>query len=179
VETLGQTTYVLTIVVATNIVEAVGRLRKEIKQTRPFVSLEEEAFLGLQRTADALMRGLVDVLKPAALSPTQYNILRILRGAGDDGLACREVGERMIAREPDMTRLLDRLEARKLVARERGRKDRRVITTRITAEGRELLKRLDAPVSEFPRRRMGHIGAERLRSLVRVLDQIRQQEQGG
>ena len=124
-----------------------GRLRKEIKQTKPFGSIEEEAFLGLQRTADALMRGMVEVLKPSGLSPTQYNILRILRGAGDDGLSCREVGERMISRDPDMTRLLDRLEARQLVARERGRRDRRVITTRITAEGRELLKRLDASVS--------------------------------
>jgi len=155
-----------------------GRLRKEIKQTKPFGSIEEEAFLGLQRTADALMRGMVEVLKPSGLSPTQYNILRILRGAGDDGLSCREVGERMISRDPDMTRLLDRLEARQLVARERGRRDRRVITTRITAEGRELLKRLDASVSEFPRRRMGHVGAERLRSLVRVLDQLRSLDNG-
>jgi len=155
-----------------------GRLRKEIKQTKPFGSIEEEAFLGLQRTADALMRGMVEVLKPSGLSPTQYNILRILRGAGDDGLSCREVGERMISRDPDMTRLLDRLEARQLVARERGRRDRRVITTRITAEGRELLKRLDASVSEFPRRRMGHVGVERLRSLVRVLDQLRSLDNG-
>jgi len=155
-----------------------GRLRKEIKQTKPFGSVEEEAFLGLQRTADALMRGMVEVLKPAGLSPTQYNILRILRGAGEEGLACREVGERMISRDPDMTRLLDRLEARHLVARERGRRDRRVITTRITPEGRELLKRLDAAVSEFPRRRMGHVGAERLRSLVRVLDQLRSLDNG-
>jgi len=155
-----------------------GRLRKEIKQTKPFGSVEEEAFLGLQRTADALMRGMVEVLKPSGLSPTQYNILRILRGAGDDGLSCREVGERMISRDPDMTRLLDRLEARQLVARERGRRDRRVITTRITAEGRELLKRLDASVSEFPRRRMGHVGVERLRSLVRVLDQLRSLDNG-
>lgn len=153
-----------------------GRLRKEIKQTKPFVSLEEEAFLSLQRTADDLLRGMVGVLKPARLSPTQYNILRILRGAGDEGLACREVGERMISRDPDMTRLLDRLEARKLVERERERRDRRVITTRITAEGKELLKRLDGPVSDFPRRRMGHVGAERLRSLVRVLDQLRSAE---
>ena len=153
-----------------------GRLRKEIKQTRPFASIEEEAFLGLQRTADALMRGMVEVLKPAGLSPTQYNILRILRGAGEDGLACREVSERMISHDPDMTRLLDRLEARKLVARERGRRDRRVITTRITAEGRDLLKRLDVPVADFPRRRLGHVGAERLRSLVRVLDQLRTEE---
>jgi DNA-binding MarR family transcriptional regulator len=79
----------------------------------------------------------------------------------------------MIHRDPDTTRLLDRLESRGLISRERGRRDRRVIVTRITAEGLQLLKRLDAAVAEYPRRRMGHVGAERLRSLVRVLDQLR------
>ena len=162
-------------VVATNIVPGVS-LRKEIKQTKPFASLEEEAFLGLQRTADALQRGMVEVLKPSGLSPSQYNVLRILRGAGETGLACREIGDRMITRDSDTTRLLDRLEARGLITRERGRRDRRVITTRITTDGLQALRRLDAAVAEFPRRRMGHVGAERLRSLVRVLDQLRQAE---
>src|SRR4029079_5455628 len=97
-----------------------GRLQKEIQQTRPFGSLEEEAFLGLQRTADALARRAYDVLKPSGLSATQYNVLRILRGAGEAGLACGEIGERMITRDPDITRLLDRLEARHLIARARS-----------------------------------------------------------
>jgi DNA-binding MarR family transcriptional regulator len=151
-------------------------LRREIKQSKPFASLEEEAFLGLQRTADALSRGLAEVLKPSGLSATQYNVLRILRGAGDDGLPCREIGARMITRDSDTTRLLDRLEARGLVSRERGRRDRRVITTRITGEGLAALKKLDAAVAEYPRRRMGHVGMERLRALVKVLDQLRSAE---
>ena len=153
-----------------------GRLRKEIKQTKPFGSLEEEAFLDLQRTADALERAFASVLKPSGLSPTQYNVLRILRGAGESGLTCREIGERMIHRDPDITRLLDRLEVRGLVARERSRRDRRVIVTRIAAEGLQVLKRLDAAVLDFPRRRLGHVSAERLKALVRVLDQLREPE---
>lgn len=152
-----------------------GRLRKEIKQTKPFGSVEEEAFLSLQRTADGLLRALADLLKPWGLSPTQYNVLRILRGAGE-GLPCREIGARMITRDSDTTRLLDRMEARRLVTRERDRGDRRVITTRITAEGLQVLRRLDPVVSDFPRRRMGHVGLERLRTFVRVLDQLREAE---
>jgi DNA-binding MarR family transcriptional regulator len=148
-------------------------LRKEIKQTKPFGSLEEEAYLSLLRTADTLQRALTDLLKPWGLSPTQYNVLRILRGAGEGGLACREIGDRMIARDSDTTRLLDRLEARRLITRGRNREDRRVITTRITSEGLQVLKRLDPVVSDFPRRRMGHVGIERLRSLVRTLDLLR------
>ena len=154
-----------------------GRLRKEIKQSKPFASLEEEAFLSLQRTADGLMREMAEVLKPARLSPVQYNVLRILRGAGEPGLACREIGDRMIKRDPDITRLLDRLEARGLVTRGRDRADRRVITTRVTAEGLQVLKRLDGATMEFPRRRMGHLGAERLRSLTRLLDLLRPEDE--
>ncbi len=103
-----------------------SRLQTEIQQTKPFESLEEETCLNLQRTAEALMHGLEAGLKPAGLSPSQYNVLRILRGAG---------AERMVTRDPDMTWLLDRLEARGLVMRARDRADRRVITVRITPEG--------------------------------------------
>src|SRR5919108_1101542 len=122
-------TILLTIVVMRSIyrVAMARRLRMEIHQTKPFASLEEEAFLNLQRTADALLHGLEAALKPAGLSPSQYNVLRILRGAEAEGLACREVGERMVTRDPDITRLLDRLEARGLVMRARDREDRRVI----------------------------------------------------
>jgi DNA-binding MarR family transcriptional regulator len=153
-----------------------SRLRTEIKQTKPFASLEEEAFLSLQRTADALERGLADVLKPAGLSTTQYNVLRILRGAGEAGLACGEIADRMVHKDPDTTRLLDRLEARRLITRERDRRDRRVIVTRIAPDGLQTLKRLDTAVADYPRRRMGHVSAERLKSLVRVLDQLRAQD---
>jgi DNA-binding MarR family transcriptional regulator len=112
-----------------------SRLQTEIQQTKPFESFEEETFLNLQRTAEALMHGLEAGLKPAGLSPNQYNVLRILRGAGAEGLACGGIAERMVTRDPDMTRLLDRLEARGLVMRARDRADRRVITVRITPEG--------------------------------------------
>jgi DNA-binding MarR family transcriptional regulator len=151
----------------------VSRLQEEIKQTRPFGSLEEEAFLGLQRTADALFRHGAELLKPAGLSPAQYNVLRILRGAGAAGLACREVGARMITHDPDITRLLDRLEARGLIGRARSEEDRRVVRTRITPAGLGVLKKLDAAMSEQPRRLMGHLGVKQLRALVRMLDALR------
>ena len=150
-----------------------GKLQTEIKQKRAFPSLEAEAFLNLQRTADSLMRGMTEILKPAGLSPAQYNVLRILRGAGRDGLACRQVGDRMVTKDPDMTRLLDRLEARGLIARSREQKDRRVITTRITEEGLRLLKDLDGPVAELHERQLGHLRAERLRSLIELLEAAR------
>jgi MarR family transcriptional regulator, organic hydroperoxide resistance regulator len=150
-----------------------GRLQEEIKQNRPFGSLEEEAFLGLQRTADALARRAARLLKPFGLSPTQYNVLRILRGAGEKGLACREIGERMITNDPDLTRLLDRMEARGMISRARSAMDRRVIHTRITASGLQALKKLDGAVGEQTRRLMQSLGPTRLRALTRMLDVLR------
>ncbi|HTR64384.1 MAG TPA: MarR family transcriptional regulator [Terriglobales bacterium] len=146
----------------------------EIKQTKPFGSLEEEAFLALQRTADQLNWQVAEMLKPYGLSPTQYNALRILRGAAENGLACSEIGERMINRDPDITRLLDRLERRGLVRRTRGRQDRRVIIAHITAAGSKLLKDLDGPVVEFQQRLLGGMGEQKLKSLVRLLCAARQ-----
>jgi len=151
-----------------------GRIQTEIQQTKPFPAIEEEAFLNLQRTADCLMAGLAAVLKPADLSPTQYNVLRILRGAGNDGLSCREIADRMVTRDPDMTRLLDRLEKRALVTRSRENKDRRVITVRISAKALELLSNLQEPVEESHRRQLGHLGAERLRALIETLEEARE-----
>ena len=150
------------------------RLRTEIHQTKPFASLEEEAFLNLQRTADALLHGLEAALKPVGLSPSQYNVLRILRGAEAEGLACREVADRMVTRDPDITRLLDRLEARGLVIRARDREDRRVITVRITPEGLRLLQELDAPVAELPQRLFGHLDEAQLRTLIELLQMARE-----
>ena len=109
-------------------------IQAEIKQTKPFKSLEEEASVALVRTADQLARRGAEMLKRHGLSPTQYNALRILRGAGEKGMACSEIGERMINHDPDITRLIDRLERRGLVVRSREQKDRRVITTRITLQ---------------------------------------------
>lgn len=152
-----------------------GRLQAAVKQKKPHRLLEEEAFVHLERTADVLLQGVGETLKAAGLSPTQYNVLRILRGAEPAGLACREIGERMINRDPDVTRLLDRLEGRRLVLRTRDRQDRRVITTRITAEGLRLLKELDAPVAQAHTRQLGHLGKVRLRRLIELLELARRQ----
>jgi DNA-binding MarR family transcriptional regulator len=129
---------------------------------------EEDAFLGLVRTVEVLSRPLAQLLKTEDLSSTQYNVLRILRGS-PDGLTCGEISERMITRDSDITRLLDRLEKRNLVARCRETSDRRVVLTRITPEGLTLLGRLDEPVLNTHRQLLGHLGAERLEALMRLL----------
>jgi DNA-binding MarR family transcriptional regulator len=135
---------------------------------------EEAAFLDLLRTTDTLSRGLVRVLKTEDLSSTQYNVLRILRGA-PEGLPCGEIACRMITRDPDVTRLLDRLEKRGLISRCREAKDRRTVMARITAEGLKLLGRLDDPVQAGHRRQLGHLGRERLRALTDLLQVARSQ----
>jgi DNA-binding MarR family transcriptional regulator len=146
----------------------------DIKQTKPFGSPEEAAFISLLRTAEQLQWRVTEMLKPHGLSPTQYNALRILRGAGAQGLACNQIRERMINRDPDVTRLLDRLERRGLLRRGREQQDRRVIKTRITPAGLDLLKSLDRPVAEYQRQLLGHLGENRLRSLVRLLEAARE-----
>ena len=151
-----------------------GKLQAELKKTKPFSSLEQEVYLSLQRTADALGRGFADLLKAHALSPAQYNVLRILRGAGEVGLACQEVGSRMITREPDVTRLMDRLETRGLLERRRQQDDRRVVKARVTAAGLELLSKLDAPVVKLHDVQLGHLSRERLRSLCELLEAARE-----
>ncbi|MBZ5538812.1 MAG: MarR family transcriptional regulator [Acidobacteriia bacterium] len=135
--------------------------------------IEEELYLQLQRTADVLLQRLEAVLKPAGLSPTQYNVLRILRGAGPAGLACRKIAQRMVTRDPDITRLLDRLEAHGWVTRTRGKADRRVITARITRAGLRLLKTLDEPVAHMHRQQAGHVPNRELRALIELLEQVR------
>jgi DNA-binding MarR family transcriptional regulator len=150
-----------------------GKLQAELQQTRPFESAAVEAHINVLRTADYLHHGVEEILNRAELSGAQYNVLRILRGAGPEGLGCREIGERMITRDPDITRLLDRLENRGLVARKRGDKDRRVVTTRITAKGLQLLKGLDRPVLEVHERQLGHLGRKRMLALIRLLEAAR------
>ncbi len=124
-----------------------GQLAKEIRQNKPFASTEEEAFLNLARTFEVLQQRVSEALKPYQLTPTQYNVLRILRGAGPEGVTCSQAGERMVNHDPDMTRLLDRLEARKLVERARSLEDRRVVITRITKSGIDLVNSLDEPMN--------------------------------
>lgn len=125
-------------------------------------------FLDLLRTTDMLSRGLVSILKSEDVSANQYNVLRILRGS-PDGLLCGEIASRMITRDPDITRLLDRLEKRALISRCRETKDRRMVMARITADGLNLLARLDEPIVAAHRRQLGHLGRERLRSLTELL----------
>lgn len=129
---------------------------------------EETAFLDLLRTTDILSRSLDMLLKTHHLSANQYNVLRILRGS-PEGLACGEIASRMITRDPDVTRLLDRLEKRNLISRCRETEDRRMVMVRITTEGLRLLGHLDGPVEKAHRTQMGHMGRERLRSLAELL----------
>ena len=150
-----------------------GKLAKEIRQTKPFALREEEAFLNLGRTWEFLQGRVADVLKPFELTPTQYNMLRILRGAGAEGVTCSQACERMITPEPDVTRLLDRLEARQLIRRERSRNDRRVVVTRITKEGLGLVDSIDQPLEQVLRRDLGHVGQRRLTELIGTLEELR------
>lgn len=134
---------------------------------------EEMTFLELCRTTDVLSRRLSGVLKAEELSSNQYNVLRILRGA-PEGLPCGEIGSRMITRDPDITRLLDRLEKRNLISRSRDTRDRRTVMGRITPAGLELLARMDEPVREAHRSQLGHLGRERLRALNELLQIARE-----
>jgi DNA-binding MarR family transcriptional regulator len=137
-------------------------------------ALEVQVFVSLLRAADALERGAEALFKPYGLSPTQYNVLRILRGAGEQGLGCSEVGERLIARDPDITRLFDRMESRGLISRAREKDDRRVVKTRITAEGLRLLAELDEPVRQEHHRQLRHIPEKQLRQLSALLERARE-----
>jgi DNA-binding MarR family transcriptional regulator len=146
----------------------VKKLIERVKGRARLSCPEEAAFLDLLRTTDVLSRGLVQVLKSEALSPTQYNVLRILRGS-PEGLPCGEIANRMITRDPDVTRLLDRLERRGQISRCRETKDRRTVIAQISAEGLKLLARLDEPVLSAHRRQLGHLGQQRLRALTELL----------
>ena len=132
----------------------------------------DRAFIALQKAADRLAMQAEQLLKSNGLTGAQYNVLRILRGAEPQGLACSSIAERMISHDPDMTRLLDRMEKRNLITRRRQSDDRRVVKTRITSSGLELLKRLDPTVRELHKRQFAHIAAARVRTLVDLLDEI-------
>jgi DNA-binding MarR family transcriptional regulator len=144
-------------------------LQDELKQRKPFVSLEHEAVLSIARSAARLEHQAAEALKPHGVTPTQYNALRILRGAGAAGLCRNEIRDRLVARVPDATRLLDRLEAMGLVVREREGEDRRFVRTRITPPGRAVLARLDGPIAALHERQLGHLGPGRLRTLIDLL----------
>ncbi len=151
-------------------------LRGEIRQRKPFTSLYQEAHLNLSRTHAALQEGLERVLRPHGIGPTQYNVLRILRGAGPEGLCRNEIRDRLVTRMPDVTRLLDRMEDAGLVLRARNADDRRMVTTRLTERGRRLVDDLDALVAEEHERRLGHMSQAQLRTFVELLGLARRSE---
>lgn len=146
---------------------------QEIKQTKPFRSVTEEAVVALLKTADDLRRVTTALLEPHGVTLQQYNVLRILRGAGADGLPTLEIAERMIEQAPGITRLLDRLERKRLVSRERCPSDRRQVTCRISDHGLALLARLDEVVSSAERSMLHPLGQVDQRELVRLLDRVR------
>lgn len=149
-------------------------LREELKQKRPFKSLAQEAYLSLQRTAAVLEHELELALKPSGITATQYNVLRILRGAGPAGLCRSEIGDRLIRPVPDVTRLLDRLEATGLLTRARAGDDRRYVTTRITRAGLKILDGLEAAIDGAHDRQFGHLDATRLKALITLLGSVRE-----
>ncbi len=160
--------------VITSIVTAKKKgIREELKQTKPFFSIAQEAFLSVQRTADTLSQKIEQFLKPWGISGTQYNVLRILRGAGSEGLRCGEIGERMITHDPDITRLLTRMEKAGWIERARYSGDRRVVLTKINRRGLELLKQIDKPIEQFTQELGSDIPEKRFRELIDILDEIR------
>lgn len=150
-----------------------GNLQKELKQKKPFTSLEQEVVLNVMRTAASLRQSTAEILKTYDLSASQYNVLRILRGAADAGLPCSEIGDRLVSRDPDVTRLLDRLEKRGLVDRGRSPTDRRVVTARITSKGTDLTDELDEPITSMHAAQLGHMKKKALKKLVGLLEQVR------
>jgi DNA-binding MarR family transcriptional regulator len=148
------------------------RLQREIRKSKPFDSLEQEAHLNLLRTTQILADGFERMFKPFNLSSTQYNVLRILRGI-DQPMPCGQIGDRMVTRDPDVTRLLDRLEKRGLIKRERASSDRRVVLASITPAGLKLLKQLDKPVLSLHAGQLSHLGKDRLKSLIELLEAAR------
>ena len=145
----------------------------EIKQQRPMPT-EEEALLNIWRTAGRLELLINDLLKKFALTLAQYNVLRILRGAGSHGLPCSQLGERMITNDPDITRLLDRMEKNGFVTRTRSRSDRRVVVAYISESALELLGKIDGPLIERIRSTVGKVDVSELLSLIRTLEHVRE-----
>ncbi len=152
-----------------------GKLQNEIGKTGPFASLEEEGTLNLLRTADRLTGLCESALRPAGITPTQYNVLRILRGVSPQGVACQEIARRMITRDADLTRLLDRLESRGFVRRDRQTDDRRVVHILITEAGLALLAGLDEMTLKMNQAVFSFLERERLTTLVELLERVREQ----
>ena len=130
--------------------------------------------LNVSRTAEVITLRFAEFLRAFQLSPTQYNLLRILRGAGPDGITCSQAAGRMVNHDPDITRLMDRLETRGLMLRERSKQDRRVVISRITPEGLSLLESIDGPLTAYMHANFGHMGTQKLEALIALLEEFRQ-----
>jgi DNA-binding MarR family transcriptional regulator len=164
----------LTIVLTTTIMGTMTRrLQDELKQSRPFQSLEQEAYLEIQRTAQVAQRWVAEALKPSGLSPAQFNVLRILRGARPGALSSRMIGERMVNHDPDLTRLLDRLEAQGLVEKTRDIEDRRVVNVRVTKSGMTRVEAASKAVNRRVTEALGPLGPRKLGVLADLLEQVR------
>jgi len=150
-----------------------GSIREEIKQSRPFASAADEAVVTLLATAGRVRTGLAQVVEAHGITLQQYNVLRILRGAGPEGLPTLEIAARMIEHSPGITRLLDRLEAKKLVRRVRCPEDRRQVLCHATEAARRLLAGLDGPVADAGRRALAPLDLPGTAELVRLLDAVR------
>jgi len=158
---------------------ALTALKQEIAQKLPFSSTEEEALLNLMRTADAMQRAFHLATRHWRVTSTQYNVLRILRGAQPEGLTCAAIGARMITAEPDITRLLGRLKALKLIKQRRDRNDRRVVWTQISDAGLELLAAMDPEIEKLPLELFGHMSSADLTELIRLLELARRPNENG
>jgi DNA-binding MarR family transcriptional regulator len=148
-------------------------LQAELKQTKPFPRRSSEALLSILRTAALLEHQLNEVLRPHGITDLQYNVLRILRGAGPDGWCGREISERLVSKVPDVSRLLDRMEGMQLIRRERDETDRRHVTARITPKGLRVLDEATVPLEAFERERFSHFDAAVLQHLIDGLAEVR------
>jgi DNA-binding MarR family transcriptional regulator len=154
-------------------------LKTEIAQGPPFASAEEEAVLNIMRTADVMHREFHRRSRDWGITSTQYNVLRILRGAQPHGLPCAAIGDRMITAEPDITRLLNRLKGLKLIRQRRDRNDRRVVLTHITEAGLELLRQMNPVIDRAPQELLGHLSPSEIAELIRLLELARTPPQSG
>ena len=153
-----------------------GASQELLEQTKPSKSREEDVYLGIQIAAERLRAGFNDLFRSRGLTGAQYNVLRILRGTGKTGLSCREIGDRMISRDSDITRMLDRLESRGLIRRERQTDDRRVVLAFIAEAGLNLLTKMDRPVQELHKLQLGHMSASELDALSSLLKRARNRD---
>ena len=154
-------------------------LKREIAQQQPFSSIGEEALLNLMRTSDAVQRAFHLRTREWGVTSTQYNVLRILRGAQPDGLTCAAIGARMITAEPDVTRLLRRLKTLRLIRQQRDQRDRRMVWTQISAAGLELLSAMDPVIEKLPEELLGHMSPAELSELIRLLERARRSDESG